>query len=119
MVQMDVEQGGARILDGTAQGGLHALEVVEMARAEEVEDQMGSGETDAVALDEVIEATVLAGELSVICPGSRVVRDEVDSSREGSVCAHSHLLSLRLAFCLAASRQECAASSGLHKASAG
>jgi hypothetical protein len=118
-MQVDVEQGGAGVLDGTAQGGLHALEVVEMARTEEVENQVSSRETDPVALDEVIEATVLAGEFSVVCPGSRVVRDEVGSSREGSVCAHSHLLSLRLAFCLAASRQECAASSGLHKASAG
>ena len=61
MVEVDVEKRRLRHLDATAERRLDMGEIVQTARADQVDDQMRAGKALAVALDEEIGALVGGG----------------------------------------------------------
>jgi hypothetical protein len=54
VMQVDVQERCARHLHAFLQGTLDVLEIIETACAEEIHDEVGPGEPNAIALDEEV-----------------------------------------------------------------
>ena len=75
MVQMNVQKRRPTSLDALTQGGLHAIQVVQIPAPPKIQDEMNARKTDTIPLKEMVLGFAVRGD--VVVPGPATLAGSV------------------------------------------